>query len=138
MLLPFTPLLAALSASSPIFKGKLSDVDLRWTVISQSVDCRTPEECDPLSPKYVPKSRYSSMNHYISKHQYVKDSYFDTVQYKVNPAHMELLTKKGGLDDRLAFHVASLFVRDPIPTYDHEHTDEGYSPKETTAHFENL
>jgi len=34
MLLPFTPLLAALSASSPIFKGKLADIDLRWTVIS--------------------------------------------------------------------------------------------------------
>jgi glutamate--cysteine ligase catalytic subunit len=34
MLLPFTPILAALSASSPIFKGKLADIDLRWTVIA--------------------------------------------------------------------------------------------------------
>jgi glutamate--cysteine ligase catalytic subunit len=32
--LPFTPILAALSASAPIFKGKLADIDLRWTVIS--------------------------------------------------------------------------------------------------------
>lgn len=68
MLLPFTPLLAALSANSPIFKGKLADIDLRWTVISQSVDCRTEEERDPASTNYVPKSRYSTMNHYISNH----------------------------------------------------------------------
>jgi glutamate--cysteine ligase catalytic subunit len=32
--LPFTPILACLSASAPIYKGKLSDIDLRWTVIS--------------------------------------------------------------------------------------------------------
>jgi glutamate--cysteine ligase catalytic subunit len=77
MLLPFTPLLAALSASSPIFKGKLADIDLRWTVISQSVDCRNEEERNPASDIFVPKSRYSTMNHYISRHQYVKDEYFD-------------------------------------------------------------
>jgi hypothetical protein len=51
---------------------------------------------------------------------------------------MKYLTKQGQLDDRLAFHIASLFVRDPIPTYDYEHDDEGYDPKSTTAHFENL
>lgn len=138
MLLPFTPLLAALSAASPIFKGKLADIDLRWTVISQSVDCRTEEERNPSSAHYIPKSRYSTMNHYISNHQYVKDAYFDTVQYRVNPDHVQLLKTKGGLDDRMAFHIASLFVRDPIPTYDYEHHDEGYDPKATTAHFENL
>lgn len=32
--LPFTPILACLSASAPIYKGQLSDIDLRWTVIS--------------------------------------------------------------------------------------------------------
>ena len=33
MLLPFTGIFAAISASGPIQKGKLSDNDLRWTVI---------------------------------------------------------------------------------------------------------
>lgn len=69
------------------------------------------------------------MNHYISRHQYVKDTYFDVPQYKVDPNYVEILKKNGGLDDRLAFHVASLFVRDPIPTYDYEHLDDGYDPK---------
>jgi glutamate--cysteine ligase catalytic subunit len=73
-----TPILAALSASGPIYKGKLSDNDLRWTVISQSVDCRTEEERNPESPLYIHKSRYSTMNHYISNHEYVEDRHFDT------------------------------------------------------------
>jgi len=73
MLLPFTPILAALSQAAPIYKGKLANYDLRWTVISQAVDCRNPEERDPFSIKYIPKSRYSTINHYMSNHQYVKD-----------------------------------------------------------------
>ena len=40
-LLAFTPILAALSANSVIFKGKLGNIDMRWRVISESVDCRT-------------------------------------------------------------------------------------------------
>lgn len=34
----------ALTAYSPIYRGTLSDIDTRWTVISQSVDDRTPSE----------------------------------------------------------------------------------------------
>ena len=34
----------SLSAASPIYRGHLSDLDTRWTVISQSVDDRTEEE----------------------------------------------------------------------------------------------
>lgn len=45
--------------------------------------------------------------------------------------------KEGGLDERLAFHIASLFVRDPIPTYSNE-LEEDIDHSETTAHFENL
>jgi len=49
-LVPFTGVLSALSQATPIFKGQLSAHDLRFQVIEQSVDCRTPEECDPESP----------------------------------------------------------------------------------------
>jgi glutamate--cysteine ligase catalytic subunit len=34
----------ALTAGSPVFRGKLVDTDTRWDVISSSVDCRTPAE----------------------------------------------------------------------------------------------
>ena len=91
MFLPFTPILAALSASAPIYKGKLADNDLRWTVIAQSVDDRNAEERNPSSSIYVAKSRYSTVNHYISNHEYVKDKHNDTVPYKVLEEHTEYL-----------------------------------------------
>ena len=47
MFLPWTPIMSALSATTPILKGKLSDHDFRWEVIEQAVDCRTAEEKDP-------------------------------------------------------------------------------------------
>jgi len=72
-LLAWTPIFAALSASAPVYKGKLSDVDLRWNTIVGSVDCRTPAERDPSSADYIHKSRYSTINSYISEHEYVND-----------------------------------------------------------------
>ena len=77
------------------------------------------------------------MNHYLSNHEYVKGKYFDTPQYKVNPLHMEKL-KRAELDERLAFHIASLFTRDPIPTYSNEIDEKLVNDDETSAHFENL
>jgi len=56
----------ALTASSPIFRGKLAAVDTRWDVISASVDCRNSSERDPTSEKYIPKSRYSSISVFAS------------------------------------------------------------------------
>ena len=37
-LTPITPILLALSASTPIFRAKLADVDCRWDIIS-AVSC---------------------------------------------------------------------------------------------------
>lgn len=42
------------------------------------------------------------------------------------------------MDERLSYHIASLFVRDPIPTFDFEHDDANIEGEETTGHFENL
>lgn len=124
MLLPFTGILAALSAAGPIQKGKLSDNDLRWTVISQSTDCRTDEERDPNSDQFIPKARYSAMNHYISNHEYVTDALNDGGKVRFDEAHKEMLMKDGGLDGRLAEHVAKLFTRDPVPAYEGEFMDD--------------
>jgi len=44
---------------------------MRWNVIAQSVDCRNKEERDTNSEKYIPKSRYSSSNQYLSKHEFI-------------------------------------------------------------------
>jgi hypothetical protein len=51
---------------------------------------------------------------------------------------MEVLKNEGDIDERLAFHIASLFVWDPVPTYDNEHDQSLVDDSETSAHFENL
>merc|ERR1712021_202647 len=65
-LIPLTPVMLALSAASPIFRGILADVDTRWAVIGASVDCRTQQEQgnEPLTTDRfrIPKSRYASVS----------------------------------------------------------------------------
>lgn len=87
MMMPFTGIMACLSAAAPIQKGKLSDNDLRWTVIDQSVDCRNKEERDPQNPQYIPKSRYSGGNHYISDHEYIPEELNDGEPIGFDPEH---------------------------------------------------
>lgn len=43
-LLPLGPIMLALTAATPIYKGYLVDTDVRWNQVSRSVDDRTPEE----------------------------------------------------------------------------------------------
>ena len=43
-LAPVGPVMLALTAAAPVFKGFLADVDVRWDVISGAVDDRTDEE----------------------------------------------------------------------------------------------
>lgn len=60
-----SPLFLALTAGTPFVKGKVADWDVRWNIISGSVDDRPEEERDPSNPRYIPDSRYSSTNYYI-------------------------------------------------------------------------
>lgn len=49
MLIPFAPIMIALSAASPIHKGQLSDHDHGFAVFQMATDGRTPTEQDPDS-----------------------------------------------------------------------------------------
>lgn len=94
-------------------------------MIEQSVDCRNAEERDPEHPKYIPKSRYSSMNHYISDHQFVNHNLSDTPQIRFEQAYFDLIKQEApDIDDSLARHVARLFTRDPVPSYEGEYIEE--------------
>ena len=119
MFIPFTPIMAAMSASTSILKGQLSDHDMRWEVIEQAVDCRTESEKDPNSKQYIPKSRYSTVSNYLSNHEYVKDFHNDLEKQRVPEDALNMLLENG-LDDRLAFHISSLFIRAPVPVYEKE------------------
>jgi hypothetical protein len=73
----------ALSGASPIQKGEVSAFDTRFNIIEQSVDDRTDEE-----KNYIAKSRYSSVNYYISNSKKHKKSYND-VKSLLNKEVME-------------------------------------------------
>lgn len=128
-LMSFGGIFAALSAACVIQRGRLTDRDLRWQSIVDSVDSRTQEEID--SGKF-PKSRYSGMNHYLSDHpNFVHESLQDTKKPPLNQTYKAQLTE-AGIPDRLAEHFALLFAHDALVIYK-GHTDYD---ENTTEHFE--
>jgi hypothetical protein len=51
-----SPIMLALTAASPIFRGLLADTDVRWPILRDSVDDRPPHERDIIS-----KTRYDTI-----------------------------------------------------------------------------
>ncbi|RNA42557.1 Glutamate--cysteine ligase catalytic subunit [Brachionus plicatilis] len=122
-LLPLTPILLALSASSPIWRGYLCDIDCRWNVISASVDDRTDEELGHLplkKDKYrVYKSRYDSVDSFLSEPGQL---YNDIELVKDTEFYEKLIKNK--VDKILAEHVSHLFIRDPIAIFKEKLTSD--------------
>lgn len=152
---PLGPILMALTAATPIYKGFLVDTDCRWNQISGAVDDRTREElgelvkfestedlsfcadksAQPLKNDRwrIPKSRYASNSTYISQDPRLRKEYLDPDLVVDEDIKNRLV--KGGMDDLLATHFAHLFIRDPLVIFseDLEHLDLSKAD-----HFENL
>eukprot|EP01147_Barroeca_monosierra_P003202 gene3202-5930_t len=131
------PIVLALSAASPIFRGYLADVDCRWDVISGSVDCRTRQELGEealTTDRYIiSKSRYASISSYLS------ESYLNHSSYQDIPLEMDeeiyRRLRSANFSEPLAKHFAHLFIRDPLVVYSELlHQDN----MKSTDHFENL
>ncbi|KAK2754704.1 Zn finger-containing GTPase- Activating Protein for ARF [Arachnomyces sp. PD_36] len=134
---PLGPILLALTAATPIYKGFLVDTDVRWNQISGAVDCRTREELGEVPLKNdrwrIPKSRYASNSTYISQDPRLRKEYMDP-DLVIDEAIKQRLIE-GGMDDLLATHFAHLFIRDPIVVF----AEDLKSLDLTKAdHFENL
>mmetsp|Transcript_12081 Transcript_12081/g.15670 ORF Transcript_12081/g.15670 Transcript_12081/m.15670 type:complete len:729 (+) Transcript_12081:98-2284(+) len=141
------PIFLALTAGTPILKGLLADTDVRWSTISQSVDCRTPvengcvETSTTLEGAEVPqrgrmkirKSRYDSIDSYISTSPLLKPEYNDNETEIDEPTLKKLLDN--GVDEVLARHIAHLFIRDPLVIFSDRVKVRDDS---TTEHFENI
>lgn len=139
------PIFLSLSAGSPIFKGFLANTDVRWNVISQSVDCRTPKErglvgLDTQNKQRgrmrIRKSRYSSVNLYISDSPLLKNKiqFYNDLETEMNQETYDTLINNG-VDDILSRHIAHLFIRDPLVVFsDRIYVDDNL----TTEHFENI
>lgn len=133
-LAPLCPIMLALTAASPVYRGYLTESDCRWNVISSSVDCRTEEErgLKPLKENKfrIAKSRYDSIDSYLSpegaKYNDVKLTYDEAVYKRLI---------EGGIDHLLAQHVAHLFIRDTVSLFSEKvHQND----EEDTDHFENI
>ncbi|KAL8684579.1 MAG: hypothetical protein Q9218_008234, partial [Villophora microphyllina] len=134
---PLGPILLALTAATPIYKGFLADTDVRWNQISRAVDDRNAEELGekPLKNNRwrVPKSRYASNSTYISQDPRLRVEYMDP-DLVVDEAIKQRLMDEG-MDDLLATHFAHLFIRDPIVIFGEDLKELDLNK---TDHFENL
>ncbi|MCJ1472633.1 Zn finger-containing GTPase- Activating Protein for ARF [Lambiella insularis] len=134
---PLGPIMLALTAATPIYKGFLADTDVRWNQISRAVDDRTAEELGEQPLKHsrwrIPKSRYASNSTYISLDPRLRPEYLDP-DLIVDPAIYDRLVA-GGMDALLATHFAHLFIRDPIVVFAE---DLDRLDLTNTDHFENL
>lgn len=153
------PLMLALTAAAPIFRGYLADVDCRWDVIAGSVDDRTREErgLEPLekSMANISKSRYDSISWYLSPGPnysggdcnpdepdfskpslgsgFYKDAYNDLDI--ATDADIYKMLVDGGVDHLLAKHYSHLFIRDPLVVF-RELLDQ--DDQVSADHFENI
>jgi len=151
------PIFLSLTAATPIFRGRLMDRDSRWSIISAAVDDRTPAERraadEPVDEsakqpalagegvRRIPKSRYSSISHYIydcpAARMHHKPNPFALVSdlgYEVDEESEATLLAEG-IDESLARHVAFLFSRDPLVVFgDRVDLDDATQ----TEHFESL
>ena len=134
---PLGPILLALTAATPIYKGFLADTDVRWNQIGNAVDDRTPEELGekPLKESRwrIPKSRYASNSTYISQDPRLRPEYLDPDLIVDSKLKARLL--QGGMDERLATHFAHLFIRDPIVVFNEDLQELDLTKAD---HFENL
>jgi len=139
-LAPLCPIMLALTAASPGHRGYLVDRDCRWDIIAAAVDDRTREErgLDPLkNDKFViPKSRYDSIDSYLSKCSETWQKYNDIKVIYDENIYKELID--GGVDHLMAQHVAHLFIRDSVSLFrDKIHEDGNYEDSDHD-HFENI
>lgn len=129
------PLFAALTAGSPLCKGKVADWDTKWDCLEMSVDCRSNDERNPNHPRYIPKSRYSTISYYISNDPMNLPEYND-LNFPANEDIMKFTKEKAQemnipVDDKLLRHLGILFLRDNMVMFkDKIHVDD------STAHFE--
>ncbi|WPK24015.1 hypothetical protein PUMCH_001269 [Australozyma saopauloensis] len=189
-LAPLTPVMLAVSAAAPIFKGFLVNQDVRWNVISGAVDDRTFVERDlepyqgfdlfggldvadlvkahiaslgggrgvngdKLANAYgdtlmhtldskpiqkIPKSRYASIDSYLSDEKYHSSSPYFQKSYNdlfspINKKAYDQLIANKNFDEPLATHFAHLFIRDPLVIFSELLEQDNQIDND---HFENI
>jgi glutamate--cysteine ligase catalytic subunit len=135
--IPMTPIVLALSAASPVWRGYLADIDCRWQVISEILDDRTPEEKGEIPLKNdryrINKSRYDSVDCYLTE----LGSFYNDLDVVRNEKMFEYLLDQE-VDPLMAQHISHLFIRDPIVLFRENLYFNDFNENERTEHFENI
>jgi len=153
------PIMMALTASTPILKGRLADTDCRWGIISEAVDDRTEKERGRSSDessdtedeqlagkgkRRLYKSRYDCISTYIYQggdgngtnrmKNRVLNMYND-IPVPIDEESFQLL-REAGVDPALSQHIAHIFIRDPLVIFDG--AVEEVDDETQTEHFESI
>lgn len=104
------PLLLFLTMGTPYADGKLIETSSRWKILGAAVDCRKASEA------HIKKSRYSSIDLYVSEFPDQLDSVYNDISPPLEKTVLDKLIS-GGVDRAMARHIASLYIRDPILYY---------------------
>ncbi|CAO3626798.1 unnamed protein product [Cunninghamella blakesleeana] len=136
-LAPMAPIMLALTAATPIFRGYLVDTDTRWEVLAQSLDDRSEIErsTESSNPSEIKKERrYGPINTYISNDNKYKSKYNDLNISYDKDTYQQLLKK--GVDESLAKHISHIFTFDSltIPTKLMAQGDD----ENSIDHFDNI
>ena len=149
------PIMMALTASTPVLKGRLADTDCRWGVICEGVDDRTPAErgredsSDPdpemagKGKRRLYKSRYDSISTYLYQGSTAEDSHmknrilnmYNDIPVPIDEDKYRDL-RAAGIDPLLSQHIAHIFVRDPLVIFDG--AVEEVDDETQTEHFESI
>uniref|UniRef100_H2YLE2 Glutamate--cysteine ligase n=1 Tax=Ciona savignyi TaxID=51511 RepID=H2YLE2_CIOSA len=117
-LAPICPIMLALSAASPIYKGFLTAIDTRWDVIAASVDDRTAKE------------RFGAIESYLSP----QNKQFNDIDIEIEPETKTTLLN-AGVEESLANHIAHLWIRDPLTLFSKQISN---MTEERMDYFENI
>ena len=122
-LTPLGPIIMALSASSPIWRGYLSEIDCRWNVFKLAYDDRTKEELglEPIKEnrRVLKKCRFDATDVYLSREgSRYNDFEFD----KDDKIHEQLMNEN--IEEGVANHFSNMFTRDPIALYKEAITED--------------
>lgn len=118
------PVMLALGASSPVFRGYLVDRDCRFDVIAMAVDDRTDDEMSTVRP------RYASVPCFI----FPANERFNDVPL-VHNAEVYQLLRSEDIGHGLAMHLSHVFVRDSLSLFNEKLSD---GVENDYDHFENL
>lgn len=156
------PIMMALTASTPILRGRIADTDARWGIISEAVDDRTLAERgrnDPAAPhdvlagkgqRRLYKSRYDCISTYIYQGAFFPGdepnggnnglanrvlNMYNDIPVPIEEESYKML-REAGIDPALSQHVAHLFIRDPLVIFNG--AVEEVDDETQTEHWESI